>query len=96
MVGDDGRPYTSEVEARVAAWGWYERRLDLESSDGALLEDHDGAPVPAAPVWPRCLSWSDGQVAEVERWLAEGGDPPALLRERRMTDGTVELVEVLR
>jgi hypothetical protein len=70
----------------AARWAWYERRLALESSDGA--------PVPAAPVWPRCLSWSDDQIAVVERWLAEGGPLPKLLRERRFEDGSTELVEL--
>lgn len=32
-------------------------------------------------LWPRCLTWSDEQVAEVERWLA---------------DSTAEMPEVLR
>lgn len=33
----------------------------------------------AVDVWPRCLAWTDEQVAAVERWLAEGGAPPEVL-----------------
>jgi len=30
--------------------------------------------------WPRCLAWPDEQVSAVERWLAEGGELPEVLR----------------
>ena len=33
----------------------------------------------AAP-WPEMLAWSDEQVVAVERWLAEGGEAPEVLR----------------
>jgi len=33
----------------------------------------------AADPWPRCLTWTDEQVAEVERWLVDGGEMPAVL-----------------
>lgn len=49
---------------------------------GASLCQHSGEllRVLATEFWPRCLAWSDEQVAEVERWLAEGGEPPEVLR----------------
>jgi len=34
---------------------------------------------PPLEVWPRCLTWTDEQVAEVERWLVDGGEMPAVL-----------------
>jgi hypothetical protein len=55
--------------SRSDAWAWYDRRL-------ALIDDD-----PASRHWPRCLTWSDEQVAEVERWLA---------------DSTAEMPEALR
>jgi hypothetical protein len=86
-----------KVVARAAAWAWYDRRLELEPEEGSLLEDHDGAPVPAAPVWPLCLSWPEHQLEAIERWQADSSvKMPAVLLERRMTDGTVEIVEEIR
>lgn len=42
--------------------------------------DAGAMPAPPRRGWPRCLTWSDEQVSEVERWLAEGGAPPEVLR----------------
>lgn len=51
-------------------------------SEGRLtFEGDQPIELAAVIVWPRCLTWSDEQVAEVERWLV---------------DSTVELPEVLR
>lgn len=84
----------SFAEAMGKAWKWYEARLNFESEEGALLEDHDGAPVPAAPVWPWCLSWSNEVVAAVERWRWSGQvEMPLVLRRRRMSDGSTEIAE---
>jgi len=56
--------------ALSAAWAWYDRRLALPECD-----------LGPSGVWPRILTWSDEQVAAVERWLV---------------DSTVEMPEVLR
>lgn len=78
------------TDARRAAWKWYDDRLEFEPEEGALLEDHDGAPVPAAPVWPGCLAWPDRTVVEVKAWTADPDAPlPEVLRWRE-TDGTAE------
>lgn len=46
-------------------WGWTEGERD-QVTGGA---------------WPRCLTWPDDQVAEVERWLADGSsEMPEVLR----------------
>lgn len=80
-----------EAAARRAAWKWYDDRLEFEPEEGCLLEDHDGAPVPAAPVWPRCLAWPDRTVVEVKAWTADPHAPlPEVLRWYQMTDGTAE------
>jgi len=85
-TGGDGE---SHAAARVAAWAWHDRRLALaERVEDARFEElgvsasaSDEAARPLrAPSWPRCLTWSDAQVAEVERWLV---------------DATAELPEVL-
>lgn len=60
-----------EASARNAAWRHYWRRLTLSSR--LTHEDMDD-------LWPHCLEWSDEQVSEVERWLAKGGELPAVLR----------------
>lgn len=87
-AGDDS---TTKDAARAAAWKWYDDRLEFEPEEGCLLEDHDGAPVPAAPVWPRCLAWPDRTVVEVKAWTADPTAPlPEVLRWRELTDGTAE------
>ncbi len=65
--------------ARTAAWAWYDRRLALF----ALSDAAEGlrGTATASTAWPRCLTWSDDQVSEVERWLV---------------DSTAEIPEVLR
>ena len=70
----------SQVDARAAAWTGYDCRLALAARvlrevvtarerlyDGLNV----GLPSTRTPldVWPRCLTWSDAQVSEVERWL---------------------------
>lgn len=73
--------------ALSAAWAWYDRRLALadrlDGVDPRLIEHHPE--VSTARLckgwWPCCLTWSDDQVAEVERWLI---------------DSTAEMPEVLR
>lgn len=90
-VAEDGGLFLFELDARRAAWKWYDDRLEFEPEEGALLEDHDGAPVPAAPVWPRCLAWPDRTVVEVKAWTADPDAPlPEVLRWIEMTDGTAE------
>lgn len=79
MVNDDGQPYAIEPEALAAAWGWYDRRLALALR--MVLGDFEAGHPLRTDHWPRCLTWSDEQVAEVERWLV---------------DSTAELPEVLR
>ncbi len=71
---DACRP-NAETEARMVAWAWHDRRHAL----AARIETGEeyGQDLP----WPRCLTWTDEQVAEVERWL---------------TDSTAEMPEVLR
>jgi len=81
----------AEIDARRAAWKWYDDRLEFEPEEGCLLEDHDGAPVPAAPVWPSCLAWPDRTVVEVKAWTADPDAPlPEVLRWYEMTDGSAE------
>lgn len=67
-----------EVEARAAAWTWYDRRLALAD---VLDLEYMRPLVDGGITWPRCLTWTDEQVAEVERWLR---------------DSTAEMPEVLR
>lgn len=70
--------------ARAAAWAWYWRRVavgdvlvQVARFGGAGIDDQRSLMLTG---WPRCLTWSDEQVSEVERWLAEGGAPPEVLR----------------
>lgn len=79
MVGDDGQPYASEADARAAAWAWHDRRLALADALGMVTMPSSAGV--RTPFWPRCLTWPDEQVAEVERWLR---------------DSTAEMPEVLR
>jgi hypothetical protein len=65
---------TCRTEARAAAWAWYKRRL---SACAQFEREVEFGP----DLWPRALTWSDDQVAEVERWLV---------------DSTAEMPEVLR
>lgn len=67
---DERENAARRASARNAAWTWHDRRLAALSS----------APH-AARWWPLALTWSDEQVAEVERWLV---------------DSTAEMPEVLR
>lgn len=77
------------AEARAAAWDWYERRLalalrfDLGDEGGARVNPvlQDVVEAPGWSTWLRILTWTDEQVAEVERWLV---------------DRTAEMPEVLR
>ncbi len=94
-VAEDGGLFLFELDARRAAWKWYDDRLDFESEEGCLLEDHDGAPVPAAPVWPRCLAWPDRTVVEVKAWILTS-DGELWRRLRRIADPDAPLPEVLR
>lgn len=79
--------WAGEVAAlRPAAWAWHDRRHaladKLRDEDIRRVMDCDpGYPLPGAVAWPRCLTWTDEQVVEVERWLA---------------DSAVEMPEVLR
>jgi len=50
--GLDAGHHDSEASARVAAWTWYDRRLALIESHGAL--------------WPDCLAWEDTLCSEIE------------------------------
>ena len=89
MLGNDGEPYASEPGARAESWAWYERRLalalrfDLGDEGGAHVNPalQDVVEAPGWSTWPRILTWTDEQVAEVERWLV---------------DSTAEMPEVLR
>lgn len=82
----EGADHESEAVARAAAWAWYWRRIAV--ADTVEFGDPAGDPddFPRAQdegigsVWPRCLAWPDEQVAAVERWLAEDGDLPPVLR----------------
>lgn len=64
----------AEPTARAAAWTWHDRRHAL-----ADKLDADNWQIGEDSVWPRCLTWSDEQVAAVERWLADGGEMPEVL-----------------
>lgn len=75
------RRYDCRDEGRgeARAWAWHDRRHALaDRINTAILEsvqvDSD------VPIWPRCLTWTDEQITEVEYWLA---------------DSTAEMPEVL-
>lgn len=70
----------SPEEALAAAWAWYDRRLAL-AGKLAVRGDFDAARTGSCPWWPHILTWSDEEVAAVERWLV---------------DSTAEMPEVLR
>jgi hypothetical protein len=83
--------FYEEQKARAAAWAWYWRRVALADRVGrecslvteTLFRGHNvGLPSTRVPVevWPCTLTWSEEQVVEVERWLAEGGETPEVLR----------------
>jgi hypothetical protein len=74
-VVDGGRQ-----SALAAAWGWYDARLALaerlRSGLGDRLGRSDGL-----DFWPQCLSWSDEEVAKIERWLSDSNaEMPEVLR----------------
>jgi len=62
------------------------REEAAESAETLLAEGRltfEGDPpieLAAVDTWPRCLAWPDEQVSAVERWLAEGGELPEVLR----------------
>ena len=66
-----------ESGIRAAAWAWYERRLalalrfDLGDEGDAHVNPalQDVVEAPGWSTWPRILTWTDEQVAEVERRL---------------------------
>ncbi len=63
--------------ARAAAWAWHDHRHALAERGLA----YRGRGWAALAVWPRCLTWTDEQVAEVERWLANStAEMPEVLR----------------
>jgi len=70
--------HDAKATARHAAWARHDRRLALwrKLADAEVLTRQ----FIADDLWPAILSWSDDQVAEVERWLI---------------DSTAELPEVL-
>jgi len=70
----------SQAEARAAAWAWHDRRHALAERLRSGLGDRLGR-CDGLDFWPVILTWSDAQVAEVERWLV---------------DSTAEMPEVLR
>ncbi len=59
--------YGSRPEARAAAWAWYDRRDNI--ADALVIFTMPSSASVRSPFWPRCLTWTDEQVAEVERWL---------------------------
>lgn len=73
IIGERNSPiygaHDSDEAARAAAWAWYDRRLALF----ALSDAAEGlrGTATASTAWPRCLTWSDAQVTEVERWLVD-------------------------
>lgn len=73
--------YGGAAEARAAAWAWYERRLDLAVKLERLADFmlSIGTHTNFNP-WPRGLTWTDEQVAGVERWLVGRGKLPEVLR----------------
>lgn len=54
--------------SRVAAWDWYIRRLEIHEamSRRALQAIFKGL----GNTWPAVLAWTDEQVTDVERWMA--------------------------
>lgn len=82
---EDGRKDTLAV-----AWAWYDRRHQLIERGlahrGVGWMNLSEAKVRAAEFvvmapWPRCLGWSDEEVAEIERWLSDSmAEMPEVLR----------------
>jgi hypothetical protein len=68
-------------DVRTLAWASYERSLALAVKLEATTEDSHPLTSYCPPPWPCCLTWTDREVAAVERWL---------------TDRTAEMPEVLR
>lgn len=81
---DNSDPLLADFEREVRAAGWarYERRLALAGKvDTDYRLDGPGDAGDATSAWPRCLTWSNGQVAAVEHWLADAGaEMPEVLR----------------
>jgi len=75
-TGARQNPGAERKDARSAAWAWYWRRAVV----AVALERFCGPAKAADWPWPACLAWPDEQVAAVERWLAEGGELPEVLR----------------
>lgn len=75
----------AKAAARAAAWPWYWRRAALsqrlcDEGPMGVVVTRGRALAHGVDHWPTCLAWSDEQVAEVERWIAEGGELPEVLR----------------
>lgn len=72
-------------KARAAAWAWHDRRhalaakMEIRADVAIAMARADG--ISWGDFWPHCLTWTNDQVAEVERWLL---------------DSTAEMPEVLR
>jgi len=80
-TGARQNPGAERKDARCAAWAWYWRRVVLaDALDNLSIRDFAGTRRSCLTRWPRCLAWSDEQVAEVEHWIAEGGELPEVLR----------------
>ncbi len=60
---------------RRFCWVWYRRRAKLAKR----IDSFDLDPVIVSS-WPRCLTWLEGQVDEVESWLERGGGTLEVLR----------------
>jgi predicted RNA-binding Zn-ribbon protein involved in translation (DUF1610 family) len=75
---EDECPECGSTSSLISTWG--EQQAERYRT-GERYTDPDPGIDDASPTWPRCLTWSDEQVAEVERWLV---------------DSTAELPEVLR
>ena len=72
-----GEAFHEHAEARVAAWTWHDRRHAL--ADRGLA--YRGRGWIALNPWPRCMTWTDAEVADVERWLLDStAEMPEMLR----------------
>lgn len=81
---DNATASTSYEAARAAAWAHYWKRLELVRRMEALTDPRYRLQAPGA--WPEVLAWSDEQVSQVEKDLAEAeakdaAKPPAPVRE---------------
>lgn len=66
-IASDEVLYADRDKARAAAWAWYDRRDNI--ADALVIFTMPSSASVRSPFWPRCLTWTDEQVAEVERWL---------------------------